>query len=372
MRICFIGNLESIHLQRFAKSFADRGHDVHVISDKPVPIPGVRVHPILLMPGLEPNPLRRSFELLIRAWQVRRIVREIQPDVVHSHFVLAYGIYGALSGRRPHVISTWGSDVRLTRRWSVRHALSKIAYIGSDAVYTGDSFSRELLIGLGCGPSKIIIQPWGVDNTRFSPVARSESIRKRLLGDSNGIILTMVSAIDPAYDIESLLRALPLVKSEVPVKLVLIGDGKQREAIGKLAVELGIADKIDFLGKIPHDEIHEYYASSDIYVDTCHPEGAGAGIGVAVMEAMSSGLPIICANRLGIEAAVKDGLSGLLFKGGAPSELAEKISALIADPLRRAAMGKASRETALKIGNWDREMGEFENSYKRLLQNRSR
>jgi glycosyltransferase involved in cell wall biosynthesis len=367
LRICFIGNLESIHLQRFARSFADSGHEVHVISDKPVPMPGITVHPILLMPRLEQNPLRRTIELLIRAFQVHGIVHRIQPDVVHSHFVLAYGIYGALSGKKPHVLSTWGSDVTLTRKWTIRHVLSNIAYAGSDKVCTGDTSSKDLLVSLGCEPDKVFIQPWGVDNAIFSPGARSEALRNRLLGDSDGVLLTMVSAIDPVYDIESLVKALPLVKSDTPFKLVLIGDGKQRDDLVKLVADLGVTDLVTFLGRIPHDKIHDYYASSDIYIDTCHPEGAGAGIGVAVMEAMSSGLPVLCANRQGVEVAIFDGLNGYLFKGGESYELAEKISTLIANPELRVAMGTASRERSLKIGNWDNQMKELENLYLTLM-----
>jgi len=286
--------------------------------------------------------------------------------------MLAYGVYGVLSGRQPHILSIWGSDVTLTKKWSIRHVLSKIAYMGSDTICIGDMVSRERLIYQGCEPEKILIQPWGVDNTLFSPSARSMAIRNRFLGNSDGILLTMVSAIDPVYNIECLINALPLVKSDIPFKLILIGEGKQMGEIEKLALELGIPDCVAFLGRIPHDQIHEYYASADIYVDTSHPKDAGGGIGVAVMEAMSSGLPIICANRQGIEAAITDSINGFIFRGGESVELAEKISTLIADPGLRAMMGKTSRAIALKIGSWNQQMNELEFLYQRLIEKTSR
>jgi glycosyltransferase involved in cell wall biosynthesis len=110
----------------------------------------------------------------------------------------------------------------------------------------------------------------------------------------------------------------------------------------------------------------KYIASSDIYIDTFYTDKPGGGIGVAVMEAMSCGLPIIAASRPGIEAGVTEGVNGYFFKGDSPEDLAEKILLLSKNPKLRREFGLKSRVKAVEIGDWKRNMLAVEKKYREL------
>jgi hypothetical protein len=105
MKICYLANARSIHTQRWAKHFTTRGHEVAVISFQFGAIEGVRT--ICLSSAVSVSHLN-IVRLLPR---VRRIVREISPDVLHAHYATSYGLAGVLAGRSPLIITAWGSDV---------------------------------------------------------------------------------------------------------------------------------------------------------------------------------------------------------------------------------------------------------------------
>ncbi|MBI5000813.1 MAG: glycosyltransferase family 4 protein [Euryarchaeota archaeon] len=366
MRICYIGDAQSIHLQRWARSFAQRGHEVHVITDKPAKIEGVALHPVKENIG-KPNILARAVNLYIRIRQSKKLIREMTPDILHAHFIFSYGYWGLKSGARPFIVSAWGSDIAWVKDDSIVGGITKDVIRGSDLVHTGDCAGKARLIELGCPPEKTFVQPWGVDTRRFSPSARSDDLRRKLLGREDGVIVTMVASLVPTWGIPALIESIPHIKAaRNDMKIVIIGGGPEKERLDALATETGVEDMLMFTGKIPHDEVPKYLSSSDIYLDTVHIDKAGIGIGASVMEALSTGLPVLLASRHGIEEAVQNGVNGYIFDADKPRDLAVKMLGLAADAEARQRFGKASRELALRIGDWEKNMGEFERIYGKM------
>ena len=110
MRICYLADAESIHVQRWADYFAQRGHEVHLISFKHSNIHNTIPHFLRRLPfRLE------VVSLLLNSlpvfFQIKRLLQKIKPDIIHAHYVWEYGIAGALTRFQPFVISAWGSDV---------------------------------------------------------------------------------------------------------------------------------------------------------------------------------------------------------------------------------------------------------------------
>jgi len=173
MRICLVGNLNSIHMQRFIRFFMDKDqHDVHIITSSPMAILWlsfqndlVNVHPHLI--GKHGS--RSPFNFLWKMIQTRRIIKSIYPDVVHAHYAFGPGTFAAFSGFHPFVLSTWGSDILIDtgsfwKRLLIRYALRK-----ADAVTCEDRFVKDRLLNLGVKEDRVKPFNFGVDCTRFKP-----------------------------------------------------------------------------------------------------------------------------------------------------------------------------------------------------------
>ncbi|MEK7874458.1 MAG: glycosyltransferase, partial [Chloroflexota bacterium] len=118
LRICYIGWADYPHLLRWAKWFAARGHDVHVLSSNPLSAQGITMHDILPAPSGLPRwrrYLRGEVNISAAYWlrtvlRMRRLVKEIRPDILHSHSLYYPGYMGALTGFQPYVVTAWSYD----------------------------------------------------------------------------------------------------------------------------------------------------------------------------------------------------------------------------------------------------------------------
>jgi glycosyltransferase involved in cell wall biosynthesis len=136
---------------------------------------------------------------------------------------------------------------------------------------------------------------------------------------------------------EVLLRALALMRS--PARLVLVGDGPERERLERLARDLGLDGRVRFAGARGQHEIPGFYADADVF---CLPSFQ-EGVPVVLMEAMAAGLPVVATRIMGVPELVEDGVSGVLVAPGREDELAAATDALLDDRERAAALAGAGR-----------------------------
>jgi glycosyltransferase involved in cell wall biosynthesis len=125
----------------------------------------------------------------------------------------------------------------------------------------------------------------------------------------------------------------------VLLHLTVAGDGEERQALTRLAAELGVDQQVRFLGAVGQDDLPALYAEADVF---CLPTLAEA-VGVVNMEAMATGLPVVSSRLMGVPELIEDGVSGLLVEPGESDQLAEALRTLAADPGLRARMGEAGR-----------------------------
>jgi colanic acid/amylovoran biosynthesis glycosyltransferase len=143
-----------------------------------------------------------------------------------------------------------------------------------------------------------------------------------------------------------------------------VGDGPKRVALERIAAELGIAQRVRFLGSIGQDEIREEYRRADVF---CLPSFA-EGVPVVLMEAMAMGLPVVASALMGIPELVEDGVSGFLVRPGRADELQDALAAMAADPVLRAAMGGAGRRRVLEAFNIEDSARELECIFRDALE----
>ena len=362
MKICFVGSARSIHVQRWVKWFVERGHEVHLITPVYEEIEGAEIYKIGGKEGSITNFVRKMF-------QTRKLVKKIKPDILHAHYVFGYGTFAAFASYHPFVVTAWGSDILVDpssriKKIAVKHALKKADVITCDALHLKESMTK-----LGADGRKISIVYFGTDTTKYSPHQRDKSIRKELRLIANPVVISLRS-LNPIYDVETLIDAIPLVLKDVPkAKFVIAGRGTQEEMLKSKANMLGISSSVRFVGFISNDKLPHYLTSSDVYVSTSLSD---AGLSASTAEAMACGIPVVVTDFGANSEWVTDGKNGFVIPMKDPNLLAEKIIILLKDKDLREKFGQNGRLVIKEKLDFNKEMNKMGKIYKRMINKEGR
>ena len=373
MKICYLADAESIHTQRWVKYFADKGHDVHLISSISFGdgnIENVKLH--LLKKSQSKIRIIRVLSFLLRflsyTVKVRKLIKKINPDIVHAHYITDYGILGVLSRFHPFFASAWGTDVLVVPKKSklftliVKYILNKADLITCD----GEN-SRNAMLGFGIDYQKIKLILHGVDTKEFNPKQRDKKFREELkIFDSPTVISNR--GLEAIYNVESLIKAIPLVLKDFPdAKFVIVGKGSQGNYLKELAKSIGVYDSIKFIGWLPRNEFVRCLASAEIYVSTSLSD---AGIAVSTMEAMACELPVVVTDSGDNKNWIKDGKNGFVVPIQDPNALAKRIAHLIENEDVRNRFGKINRKIVEEKADCHKEMEKMEKLYREVINRR--
>ncbi len=371
MRICYFGNPQTIHLQRWMKYFIDKGHEVHVITSEPAEIEGAHIHDVFS----STSSFFYKIPIIARIFyfwrernqtkKMRRLLEEIRPDILDAHYLTSYGIPASRLRFHPFIINIWGSDVLLApERFGKKHVILMRKALGeADIILCSGEHSREAVIRLGEEPEKVKVALVGVDTQRFYPQQKDEKLRSSLEILGSPMVIS-IRNLEPVYDIETFIKAIPSILSQVPdTKFVITGEGSQRDYLKDLAKSLGIQENVRFVGWIAHDELPKYLASADIYVSTSLSD---SGASISLLEAVACGLPAIVTDVGDVKRWVRDGENGFIVPVKSPELLAEKIAYLLRSEHLRKKVGKANRVLVEEKASYEKEMGRVERLYEEL------
>lgn len=356
MRICFFAGANSAHSYRWIRYFAAVGHEVDWISLAPSaqPIEGVRFH---YMGPLARNP----FRVLRQGWALRRLLRKIRPEVLHVHSAGTYGLIAWLSGYHPLIVTAWGSDVLFSLKSPLRKMLVKRVLRSAELVTCDAEHMRKVLLALGLHTEKVKRINFGVEPDFFTKGGKDMRLLREWGAEGRRVVISLRN-LEPVYDVDTLIRAVPIVKEANPdVKFVIGGGGTQELRLKSLARTIGISDSVIFIGKYSLSELPRYLQSADIYVSTSLSD---AGIAASTAEAMSCCLPVIVSDSGENTEWITDLNNGAVFPARRPDMLAEKINLFLSNPELRVRCGIAGRERIARDNNYYLEMSKMENLYK--------
>lgn len=329
MRALFLSNANSLHLREWSEYFArELGHEIAVMT-----IPRLEKPYDESVETIEigtPLTSRKAFWPLLLP-RIRREIRARRPDVFAGYRVVSYGFLASLARFRPLVLAAQGGDMV----WPPDDRMGRICC--RFACRRGDHFNawasniRDEMIRYGADPAKIVVLSRGIDLDAFPRLPEKPA---------GPPTIVMTRSLLPSYNTTQLVAAMPLVLREVPDALCRIaGDGPLRGELEAQAKDLGVADRVRFLGRQSRAEIIRLVEEGHVYASMTITDG----LPLSHFEAMAVGcFPVvtdISANRIWFE----DGVNGMLAPVGDPPALAKKLIAALQDRDLRERAAKANR-----------------------------
>ena len=253
-----------------------------------------------------------------------------RADVIYAHYLFPTGAAAALAARSagiPFVVTAHGQDVRNLARPSVRRATA-VPLRRAAAVI---AVSRHLADGLrasGLELPPVHVVNMGVDLARFRPADRTAA-RARLRLASDGPLVLAVGGLTDRKNPLGLLQAFAHVRAADPAaRLAFVGDGPLAGAVDAGARRLGLGHSVIRAGALPHDQVAEWVAACDLLAIVSRVEP----LGVAALEALAAGRPVVATRVGGTREVVPDPRAGRVVDPADPAAIARAILALLADP----------------------------------------
>jgi len=354
-----LGGIEN-HIRLLAEAQVRQGMDVTVLVTSLTPRTeveeraGVRVIKAARLAHVASTPLSLEFFAWLRRLRAD-IARGQATDIVHLHFPYPPGELGNLlfrPGRR--TVITYHSDVVRQQGilraynpllWRVLRGADRIIATSPNYIRTSPYLSRLA--------DKCVVIPLGIELEpflRLSGVAGEQGGRGELLPPSAPLLprpsaplLLFVGRLRYYKGLQYLLEAM----REVEAHLLVVGSGPMEQPWKKLARELGVADRVTFVGEVPDDELPAYYHLCDVFVLPASERSEA--FGTVQIEAMAAGKPVVC-TELGTGTSYVNvhEETGLVVPPRDPAALAAAIRRLLADPELRRRMGERGRERAVR------------------------
>jgi len=288
--------------------------------------------------------------------EIRAVLRELKPDLVatHSNKAGLLGRFSAHSLRIPAVYTSHGflfNGEKLNISGYFYRLIEKAAARFSGAVIAVSESEYNKAVHLKVIPrEKLVVVHNGIPDTALQALAKPELEPARLI---------MIARFAEPKDHETLLQALGKLK-DLPWSVQLVGDGVKRAAAEALALNLGIAERVEFAGML--EDVEALLADSSLFVLSSRREG----FPISILEAMRAGLPVVASDCGGISEAVEDGETGLLFPPGNVEALMSCLEKLIANPELRQKMGLAGRRRYLEAFTLDHMVEKTSAVYKKI------
>ncbi|MAE60090.1 MAG: N-acetyl-alpha-D-glucosaminyl L-malate synthase BshA [Planctomycetaceae bacterium] len=345
-----------------AMALGDRDHDVHLVSDErpfrldddaPLEFHRVNVtdYPLFRYPPHD----------LCLANQLADLVIERDIQIIHAHYAVPHAVSAMLAADivQPHpvkvVTTVHGTDITLVGSHHdfyrvCRHAMSRCDGLTAVSQWLCDRTQEEF--DLPVAPHVI---PNFVDCDRFT--ADNHDIDE----NTDELILLHASNFRPVKRVCDVVRVFAAVQHHTPARLMMVGDGPERGLAGELAAELGIADRVDFVG--PQFDMGDVYRNAHIFLLLSDYES----FGLSALEALACGTPVVASRSGGLIEVVEDHVTGRLCPVGQIQQIADAVLGIWADRAAWRQMSDTAPKAARRVYCKDKIVPQYEKFYEGIL-----
>jgi N-acetyl-alpha-D-glucosaminyl L-malate synthase BshA len=349
---------------------ARRGHDIHFVSyASPFRLRGfaerVTFHEVtqLEYPLFEQS----SPYALALAVKQHEVAKREQLDLMHVHYAIPHAATAWLAkqmladeGVDLKIVTTLhGTDITLVGQDPSYYTLTKFSIEKSDAVTAVSAYLREETYrAFGCGDCEVRVIPNFISTADYHPPT-DDSFRRRLAPQGHRI-LVHVSNFRPVKRVSDVIKIFAGVRKQLPATLVLVGDGPDRDAAEHQVDGLGLRKDVRFLGKV--ESVGDVLRGADLFL----LPSATESFGLAALEAMACGVPVIASAAGGIPEVVDDGKTGFLAPPGDVATMSERALRLLGNSAEHERLKQAAAARALDFSA-DRAVPRYEALYEEVL-----
>ena len=371
----------NVHVRELARALAARGVIVDIFTrehDRPAtdgPSIGDGVNVVHLPAGPTDAPLPDQFAYLpdfVSGMQDYRLRLQADYLAVHSHYWLS-----GWAGRRfaddigaPHVVTFHTlSLIKMQSRSGeaepeARQASEREIIATADRIVAFSPHERDAMVRLyGAEAGRVELVPCGVDLSRFRPLGRAEA--RGELGLNGHKVVLFVGRIEALKGVDLLLHTAAHLETDDDVQVLVVGsdaDGSgELDRLRGLADDLNLGDSIDFVGRVPQERLAWYYSAADACVVPSFYES----FGLAALESMACGTPVVASRVGGLSTIVQHGRTGYLKSWRCPEAFAHSLEMIMANRSLQDSMGRAARRRAESLG-WDQVAARLLDLYARL------
>lgn len=353
------------------QELAARGHDVHFITSAP-PIrmnlgsPNIHFHQaeVVSYPLFDHSPYTLSLAVkMLEVFEAERL------DLLHVHYAIPHSVSALLARqmaapkRLPFITTLHGTDITLVGNNHNFLPITRYSIEQSDGVTSISKYLLDRTVNEFDIKRQIEVIPNFVNCELYS---RQPDPELRAAWAPNGEVIVMhLSNFRPVKRILDAVQIFALIREKMPAKLVMVGDGPDREAAEQLALKLKIAQDVLFLGK--QDDVHLKLSQADLFLLPSQLES----FGLAALEAMACEVPVIATNVGGLPEVIQHGVDGYLVEPGDVQQAAKYATDLLSRPDRGREMGQLARIHAKKNYCANDVIPMYERYYERILAQKS-
>ena len=359
------------HHHKFLQALVNANYDTYLVSYHPLPV----AKNILAINGLKvhhypPNFIHKAL-FFNRLFHFRRLIKKINPDILHSGNVSNISFLAALSGFHPLLVMPNGSDILVyPDKYRLIYSINKFVFSRTDWVTCDAEYVKTKIIDdYNYNPKKITTFPWGIELDIFKVINVSsvDSIRQKL-GWENKVILISNRHFENVYDHKTLIKAFKLAfLKNNNLRLLLIGDGKLLDLIKELVTELKLNDFVYFTGRISRDEMVIRLNESDVFITTSLSDGTS----VSLLEAFACKMPVIVSDIPCNNEWIENGENGYFATPGDFTSFSNYILKLSLNKKLRKKMAELNYKLAKDKADWRKNFNKLNDIYSQLMKNKN-
>ena len=349
MNIAFVSSGNSIHVKKIANYLVGNGHKITLYTmrdslklkddfDK-------RINIVAL-------PFSGKLGYYLNAPYLKRQLQVNNYDLVNSHYASGYGTLSRLTGVHPISLAVFGADVYdypFKSKANMRRVIKNLN--NADVITSTSNVMADKVREFYHTDKEIFVTPFGVDLNIFKPLDKKRD---------DCFVFGIIKKIEPKYGVDLLIKAYKKFKDSHPnanSRLVIYGRGSSVEELKQLSLEQKISNEVQFEGFISNEKVPEAFNRMNV---ACFPS-VSESFGVAAVEAMACGVPVIVSDAPGFTEVVENGVTGLIVKKKSDDELSEAMTKMYEmSELDRMNMGKAGVKRVQQLYNFEDNMDLYE------------
>jgi 1,2-diacylglycerol 3-alpha-glucosyltransferase len=350
-------NGAAIFTERLAKELSRRGHKVLMVApnvrfkdESEIDKDGFEIFRVKSIPAKLIHPYFRFIDVVGLGGKIKRKIKKFQPDIIHiqNHFSLGNAALKAGKSLKIPIMGTnhFMPDNLLQYLPTFFHKEAakimwkhfKMVYKKLDFITSPSNAAVQMIKDKGLKNDMTVISN-GINLAKFKKAPKDGGLMKKYGVKEGEPVLLFVGRLEVDKNVDLLLRAAKIALRKTNFKVLLVGRGKNDRHLEALSKKLGLEESVVFTGRVDDDELEKIYSLADVYLAT----GTAELQGIAVMEAMTAGLPVLAINAIALPELVYNSVNGYLFEKD-DQDLADKIIQILKDKNALVNMSKKSLE----------------------------